>query len=68
MAMLDRLPDRVGLVCFDFEGCGNREGEWVTLGVRESREADRVIAFLEARGYVVALWGRSMGAVSALLS
>jgi hypothetical protein len=30
---LSCLPDRVGLACFDFKGCGNRsEGDFITLG------------------------------------
>lgn len=30
---LSSLPDRVGLACFDFKGCGNRgEGDYITLG------------------------------------
>ena len=31
--MVKDLPKGVGLACFDFEGCGLREGKWVTLGV-----------------------------------
>lgn len=66
--MLDRLPEGVGLACFDFEGCGNRTGEWVTLGLKESAEVDRAVEFMVGRGMKVVVWGRSMGAVSALMS
>jgi hypothetical protein len=31
--MVKNLPKDVGLACFDFKGCGNREGKWITLGV-----------------------------------
>jgi hypothetical protein len=32
--MLKNIPLDVGLACFDFEGCGNRKGKWITLGVK----------------------------------
>lgn len=66
---LHSLPDRVGLVCFDFKGCGNRpEGEFITLGQQECKDVDTVACFLKSAGYKVVGWGRSMGAVSLLLS
>lgn len=32
--LVKNLPMGVGLACFDFEGCGIRDGKWVTLGVQ----------------------------------
>jgi hypothetical protein len=29
---LPSLPQGVGLACFDFRACGNREGDFITLG------------------------------------
>lgn len=57
------------MACFDFNGCGNRtEKRFISLGIDESKEADSAVIFLRSLGYKVGLWGRSMGAVSALLS
>ena len=33
-ALLRLLPLNAALACFDFEGCGNRTGEWITLGLK----------------------------------
>lgn len=57
------------LFAFDFAGCGLSEGENITLGYHEKDDAREVIDYLRASGKVstVALWGRSMGAATALL-
>lgn len=57
------------LFAFDFAGCGLSEGEHITLGYLEKEDARTVIDFLRASGKVstIALWGRSMGAATALL-
>lgn len=59
----------VTLFAFDFAGCGMSEGDTITLGWNEKNDARCVIDFLRASGRVstVALWGRSMGAATALL-
>ena len=63
------MPSGVALACFDFSACGNREeGEYISLGKNESKEVDIAVRFLRERGLKVIVWGRSMGAVSALLS
>lgn len=63
------MPDNVGLACFDFNGCGLRyESSYITLGKKESKEVDIAAKYLKNLGYKVAGWGRSMGAVSLLLS
>ncbi|KAJ8603024.1 hypothetical protein CTAYLR_001575 [Chrysophaeum taylorii] len=57
------------LFAFDFSGSGKSEGEWVSLGYWERDDLATVIAHLRASGRVasIALWGRSMGAVCALM-
>eukprot|EP01029_Cantina_marsupialis_P032289 TRINITY_DN9716_c0_g3_i1.p1 TRINITY_DN9716_c0_g3~~TRINITY_DN9716_c0_g3_i1.p1 ORF type:complete len:615 (-),score=174.93 TRINITY_DN9716_c0_g3_i1:118-1962(-) len=57
------------LLAFDFTGSGISEGDYVTLGWNEREDLDCVIDFLRNSGRVssIGLWGRSMGAVTALL-
>ncbi|CAM9397027.1 unnamed protein product [Discosporangium mesarthrocarpum] len=57
------------LVAFDFAGSGQSEGEHVSLGYYEREDLKRVIKHLRDSGRVgaIALWGRSMGAATALL-
>ena len=45
------------------------DGEWVTLGAREVDDLAAAVAHLRTLEYVstIGLWGRSMGAVTALL-
>ena len=33
--MNDLIPKGIDLLTFDFSGCGNSEGQWVTLGYKE---------------------------------
>ena len=53
---------------FDFAGCGNSEGEYVTLGYNEWRDVEEVYNYVRAKSKVtdIGIWGRSMGAVTAL--
>ncbi|EQC39119.1 hypothetical protein SDRG_03327 [Saprolegnia diclina VS20] len=53
----------------DFSGSGMSEGKYVSLGYHEKRDIDVVLTHLRDSGEVsnVILWGRSMGAVAALL-
>ena len=62
------LPTGVNLCCFDFSGCGNSEGEWVTLGHKEQHDLQAVIEYLYEHKRVssIGLWGRSMGAATSL--
>ncbi|CAK0881696.1 unnamed protein product [Prorocentrum cordatum] len=57
------------LFAFDFAGCGLSEGDLITLGWNEKDDVRCVVDFLRGTGRVstVALWGRSMGAATALL-
>lgn len=62
------LP-KMGLVLFDFAGSGFSEGDFITLGVKEALDVRLVIQHLRASYKVdkVVIWGRSMGAVTAIL-
>ena len=53
---------------FDFSGSGLSEGEYVSLGYYEAMDLDTVVSYLQMSEDVksIVLWGRSMGAVSAL--
>ncbi len=59
----------ITVVGLDFAGSGQSEGEFVSLGHYEKDDLKAVIAHLRASGRVsrIALWGRSMGAVTALM-
>mmetsp|Transcript_16267 Transcript_16267/g.19863 ORF Transcript_16267/g.19863 Transcript_16267/m.19863 type:complete len:477 (+) Transcript_16267:68-1498(+) len=54
---------------FDFAGSGKSDGEYVSLGFYEREDLMCVIAHLRATNVVstIALWGRSMGAATALM-
>jgi alpha-beta hydrolase superfamily lysophospholipase len=62
------LPLGINLCVFDFSGCGNSEGDWVTLGMKEDKDLKAVIEYIYENKRVssIVLWGRSMGAVTAL--
>jgi pimeloyl-ACP methyl ester carboxylesterase len=53
---------------FDFPGCGNSGGEYVTLGCNERWDVLRLIEQVRLRFGVANffVWGRSMGAVAAI--
>lgn len=59
----------VAVFAFDFAGSGKSDGEHVTLGFYEREDLMCVVAHLRATDVVstIALWGRSMGAVTSLL-
>lgn len=54
---------------FDFAGCGLSQGDYISLGMHEKDDLAAVLEHLRATGMVtaIALWGRSMGAASAVL-
>jgi dienelactone hydrolase len=51
------------------QGSGLSDGKWVTLGAHEVEDLGVVVQHLRAQGGIssIGLWGRSMGAVTALL-
>lgn len=75
-ARLEALPQLslclslgVTLAALDFAGSGLSKGEYVSLGFFEKDDLKALIAALRATGRIsaVALWGRSMGAVTAIM-
>mmetsp|Transcript_40122 Transcript_40122/g.92183 ORF Transcript_40122/g.92183 Transcript_40122/m.92183 type:complete len:470 (-) Transcript_40122:2-1411(-) len=68
-AVLEATLERgMSLFSFDFAGSGRSGGEYVSLGHHEQEEVKTVIDYLRSSGRVsaVALWGRSMGAATAI--
>jgi pimeloyl-ACP methyl ester carboxylesterase len=63
------LPMNITVFCFDFSGCGKSEGEYISLGWFERDDLAAVVEHLRSsnRTSYIGLWGRSMGAVTALL-
>lgn len=55
--------------CFDFAGCGCSEGKYVSLGYYEKEDTEFIIDQLHTQFHLgpFILWGRSMGATTALL-
>ena len=63
------LPHGIGVFCFDFAGTGNSGGEFLSLGWFEALDLIVVMDHLRKVPKIgkIALWGRSMGAVTSLL-
>ena len=63
------LPQNITVFSFDFSGCGQSEGEFVTLGWKEKDDLQCVIDYLRntKRVSTIGLWGRSMGAVTSIM-
>lgn len=63
------LPRNITVFSFDFAGCGRSEGEYISLGWHEQDDVECVVNFLRKSNKVssIGLWGRSMGAVTALM-
>lgn len=63
------LPANMTVFCFDFAGCGMSEGEYISLGWWEREDLAIIVDYLrkERRVSTIGLWGRSMGAATALL-
>lgn len=67
MQYLEFLPSDYAIAGFDFLGCGNSEGDYITLGIKESQQIRTIAKVLDDQFRKVVLWGRSMGAVSVLM-
>lgn len=67
--LLKYMLPKISVCLFDFAGSGKSEGDHITLGVKEKRDLDQLIDHLRKVYSVgkICLWGRSMGAVTALL-
>ncbi|CDJ70048.1 hypothetical protein, conserved [Eimeria necatrix] len=63
------LPQNITVFAFDFSGSGKSDGPYISLGWWERDDVDTVVEHLRCLDTVsaVGLWGRSMGAVTALL-
>jgi fermentation-respiration switch protein FrsA (DUF1100 family) len=63
------LPCNITLFCLDLSGSGLSGGEYISLGWFERDDLALVVDHLRNSGTVscIGLWGRSMGAVTALL-
>jgi len=63
------LPLNITVFCFDFTGCGHSEGDYISLGWYERSDVETIIEYLRSTNKVskIGIWGRSMGAVTALL-
>lgn len=68
--VLPALLDKgISVFCYDAAGCGLSEGEYISLGWHEQDDLACVVAHLRRSHHCgsIGLWGRSMGAVTALL-
>ncbi|OMJ90911.1 hypothetical protein SteCoe_6675 [Stentor coeruleus] len=62
------LPLNISILALDFSGSGQSDGDYVSMGHYEKDDIKVVVQYLERLGTShIGLWGRSMGAVSALL-
>ena len=63
------LAEKISVFSIDFAGCGMSDGDFVTLGWREREDLEAVLNHLDKVSEVshVALYGRSMGAATAML-
>ena len=63
------LSRNITVFTLDFAGCGLSEGEYISLGFYERDDVDCVFKYLRNLGTVssIGIWGRSMGAVTALM-
>lgn len=63
------LVRRIAVFCYDSAGCGLSEGEYVSLGWYERDDLTTVVEHVRRSPLctAVGLWGRSMGAATALL-
>ena len=67
--LISAFTPQNAVLLFDFAGSGRSGGDYITLGMNETRDLKRVLdetrKLLKVRRVV--LWGRSMGAVTALM-
>jgi len=63
------LPRNLTVFSLDLSGSGRSEGDYISLGHHEEKDLRVVLKHLRASGSVasIGLWGRSMGAATAIL-
>lgn len=64
--LIPYLINDMSVLLFDFIGCGNSGGEYLTLGVNEAIDLKEIIKHIKEAFKVrsVYLWGRSMGSAT----
>ena len=70
MGMLPEILKRdINLFVIDFPGCGQSEGEYISLGYHESHDVKIIVDFINKLPGVgnIGLWGRSMGAATTMI-
>ena len=70
MGMLPEILKRdINLFVIDFPGCGQSEGEYISLGYHESHDVNIVVDFINKLPGVgnIGIWGRSMGAATTMI-
>lgn len=69
MPIVDMFREEFSVCLFDYTGYGYSEGVYSTLGAKEQSDLEAVIDTIRHKYSVgqIFVWGRSMGAVSALL-
>ena len=62
------LKNGINIIMFDFAGCGQSEGEYISLGWYEKDDVRLIIDFVQKLPGVgaIGLWGRSMGAATTM--
>ena len=63
------LKRHINLFVVDLAGCGQSEGEYISLGYHESHDIENIINFIEKLPGVgrIGMWGRSMGAATTMI-
>ncbi|CAK67214.1 unnamed protein product (macronuclear) [Paramecium tetraurelia] len=61
------LESAMDLCTFDFQAAGESEGDFVTFGLNEQLNVVLLVDFLLGKYSNIILWGRSMGATTALM-
>ena len=62
------VPLGIHVFAFDFSGCGESDGEFISLGPNETQDTEAVIDLLRKDFHIqkFCLWGRSMGASTSI--
>ncbi|CAD8204492.1 unnamed protein product [Paramecium pentaurelia] len=65
------LPNNIAVCGIDLSGSGQSQGEYISLGYYESRDANDLYEYLRLKKPFITqigLWGRSMGSVTAIIA
>jgi alpha/beta superfamily hydrolase len=47
--VFELLKNNISLCTFDFSGCGNSEGEYISLGFHEWKDLEEVVKYLKGK-------------------